>query len=149
TIQLDHMLHELAHVFGAGIGEYYSLMSINDTTGLEPLLNIRLSDPADSYWSDKSDFLNDPLLRYQPASTRIEYLASVQYSRLTATIISGSYRNGMPSFDHYTIRVLDQNGTPVPDANVKVWNVKGGSSGQSELLFNGFSDPNGNVVLPW
>src|SRR6185503_13107869 len=29
TIQLDHMLHELAHVFGAGIGEYYSLMSIN------------------------------------------------------------------------------------------------------------------------
>ena len=149
TIQLDHMLHELAHVFGAGIGEYYNLMSINDTTGLEPLLNIRLSDPADSYWSDKSDFLNDPLLRYQPASTRIEYLASVQYSRLTATIISGSYRNGMPSFDHYTIRVLDQDGTPVPGANVKVWNVKGSLSNPSELLFDGFSDQNGNVVLPW
>jgi len=149
TIQLDHMLHELAHVFGAGIGEYYNLMTINDTTGLEPLLNIRLSNPADSYWSDKADFMNDPLLRYQPASTRIEYLASVQYSRLTATIISGAYRNGMPTFDHYTIRVLDQSGMPVPDANVKVWNVMGSSSSPSELLFDGFSDPNGNVVLPW
>ena len=149
TIQLDHMLHELAHVYGAGIGEYYNLMSIDDTTGLEPLLNIRFSDPADSYWSDKSDFMNDPLLRFTPASTRTEYLASVQYSRLTATIISGSYRNGMPSFDHYTIRVLDQDGTPVPDANVKVWNVKGSFSNPSELLFDGLSDQNGNVVLPW
>lgn len=149
TIQLDHMLHELAHVYGAGIGEYYNLMSINDTTGLEPLLNIRFSDPADSYWSDKSDFMNDPLLRFTPASTRTEYLASVQYSRLTAAIISGSYRNGMPSFDHYTIQVLDQEGTPVPNANVKVWNVKGSFSNPSELLFDGLSDQNGNVVLPW
>jgi hypothetical protein len=55
----------------------------------------------------------------------------------------------MPTFDHYTIRVLDQNGMPVPDANVKVWNVKGSSANLSELLFDGLSDENGNVVLPW
>jgi len=149
TTQLDHMLHELAHVFGAGIGEYYNLNSITDSTGLEPLLNIRLTNPADSFWNDKPDFMVDPLLRFMSLSTRTDYLATVQYSNLTAAVINGSYRNGMPNFDHYTIQVLDQSGAPVVDANVKVWDVNGGSLNMSELLFDGFSDQNGLVNLPW
>jgi len=149
AIQVDHMLHEMAHVFGAGMGEYYNLTSITDTTGVEPFLDIRLSNPADGFWSDKPDFRTDPLLNLATASTRTEYLATVQYSNLTAFIINGNYRNGMPSFENYTIQVEDQTGAPVADANVKVWNVRGGSSNPSELLFDVFSDENGQVTLPW
>jgi hypothetical protein len=149
TIQLDHMLHELAHVFGAGIGEYYSLASIADTTSIYPLLNIRLSDPVDSYWTNKLDFMTDPLLRFTRTSTRTEYLSSVQYSNLTAAVINGIYRNGMPSFNYYTIQVMDGSGVPVVGANVKVWNIRGYSPNQSELLFDRFSDENGEVTLPW
>lgn len=149
TIQLDHMLHELAHVFGAGIGEYYSLTSITDTTAISPLLDIRLSDPGDSYWSDKPDFMADPLLRFTNASSRADYLARVQYSTLTAAVINGPYRNGIPSLEYYTIQVLDDNGNPVSGANVKVWNVRGYAPYQSELLFDTFSDENGEVSLPW
>ena len=149
TIQLDHMLHELAHVFGAGIGEYYNLTSIADTTGMQPLFNIQLANSADRYWSDKQDFMTDPLLRFTSAASRDEYLAVVQYSNLTAAVLNGSYRNGMPSFDHYVIQVLDRDGLPVAGANVKVWNVKGIYLNPSTLLFDVTTDENGQVSLPW
>jgi len=149
AIQLDHMLHELAHIFGAGIGEYYNLSSITDSTGLEPFLNIKLSDPADGFWSTKPDFMTDPLLRFTSPASRTDYLARVQYSNLTAAVIDGAYRNGMPGFDTFTIQLRDRNGAAIPDANIKVWNVTGGAGNTSELLFDGFSDENGQVTIPW
>ncbi len=149
SIQLNNMLHELAHVFGAGIGEYYNLATIQDTTGSEPLLNINLNDPADPYWNDKTDFLTDPLLRLTRSASRQEYLATVRYSALTATILNGEYRNGIPSLNQFTVQVLDQNGQPVPAANVKVWNVQGGAPYPSQLLFDVLTDENGQVTLPW
>jgi len=42
-IQIDHLVHEIEHILGAGIGEYYTLAQVNDTTGTPPLLNISLS----------------------------------------------------------------------------------------------------------
>jgi hypothetical protein len=148
-LQIDHMLHELAHVFGAGIGEYYSLATVNDTTGVDPLSNIRLSDPADSYWSTKPDFMTDPLLLFTHASTREAYLDSVRYSNLTAAVINGAYRNGLQSFGQYTVRVLDQDGVPVEGATVRVWNVRGYSPYQSDLLFDDTTDENGQLLLSW
>ncbi len=149
SIQIDHMLHELAHVFGAGIGEYYSLASITDTTGIAPLLNIDANDPDDAFWSDKPDFKADPLLHLTDAATRANYLEKVRYSNLTAAVMSGGYRNGVISFDHYTVRILDENEQPVPSADVKVWSIQATSPYTSQLLFDGQTDGNGQIALAW
>jgi hypothetical protein len=149
SLQINNMLHELAHVFGAGIGEYYSLASVTDTTGVEPLLNINLSNPADAYWSDKPDFKTDPLLRVTYSASRADYLAAVQYSTLTAAVLNGAYRNGLPSLDRYTVQVLDENDQPVAGANVKVWSVLALAPYTSQLLQDVLTDENGLVELEW
>ncbi len=149
SVQISNMLHELAHVFGAGIGEYYSLASIPDTTHTAPALNIDLNDPADAYWSDKPDFMTDPLLRLTPAATRGAYLQHVRYSSLTAAVLNGDFRNGIPSFTHYTIQVVDENGQPLPGAHAMVWSIMARSPFTSQLLYDGPVDERGQVVLAW
>ena len=156
--QINNMLHELAHVFGAGIGEYYKLSSIKDTTGISPLLDINVLDPDDLYWADKPDFMADPLLRnavrtegLEWLSTREALLAFVQYSNLTATIMNGDYRNGTSMIDlqHVTVRAVTGDGAPIADANVKIWSVVGDASYQTQLLVDGFTDSNGQVSFAW
>jgi hypothetical protein len=149
TIQIDHMLHEFAHIFGAGLGEYYSLAKVMDTTGTDPLLNINLNDPTDSFWSDKSDFMTDPLLRITRASSRTDYLNKVRYSNLTAAMLNGNYRNNIPSFDNFTIQVLDGNDLPVTDATVKVWNVNSNAPYASSLLSESQTDLTGQTSIAW
>lgn len=148
-VQINNMLHELGHVFGAGIGEYYSLATVNDTTAAEPLQNIRLSDSSDGYWSDKPDFLVDPLLRLVRASSREEFLSIAQFSSLTASVLNNSFRNGLPALIPYAVQVLDSDGMPVPDATVKVWNVRGYSPYENELLFETSTDEFGMADLSW
>ena len=41
---VTYLLHEFAHVYGAGVGEYYNLYQVRDTTGEQPLLNIDKAD---------------------------------------------------------------------------------------------------------
>ena len=91
----------------------------------------------------------DPLLRLTHAATRLQYLSQVQYSALTAAIINGDYRNGIPSFTQYTVQVLDHSGRPVPGANVKVWSVVARAPNSSTLSFDGQTDANGQVLLDW
>ncbi|RPH57457.1 MAG: hypothetical protein EHM81_11560, partial [Chloroflexi bacterium] len=148
-LQVNILLHELAHVFGAGIGEYYNLSYVTDTTGLEPLLGINLNNPGDVFWSDKPDFKTDPLLRITYSAPRAEYLATVRYSNLTAAILNGDFRNGLPSTDRYSVQVLDENDQPLAGANVKAWNVAGVSPNASELLADVLTDENGRVELEW
>lgn len=40
--QLRHWVHELEHVFGAGLGEYHSLAYVPDRTGVPPIQNLSL-----------------------------------------------------------------------------------------------------------
>jgi hypothetical protein len=149
TIQLDHMLHELAHVFGAGMGEYYNLAHINDTTNTAPLLNINLNDPADSFWGDKPDFMTDPLLRFTRTSSRPDYLSTVRYSDLTAAILNGGYRNGFPSFTQTTLQVLDTKGQPVMGVSVKIWSVLGIAPYTNQLVLDGTTDEWGKIIFSW
>jgi hypothetical protein len=145
TIQLNNMLHELAHVFGAGIGEYYSLASVSDPTATPPLLGIKLSDPADAYWSDKPDFMSDPLLRITRAGSRAGYLQAVRFSDLTAAVIDGEFRNGLPVQDRFTVQVLDHAGAPLEGVNIKVWNA----AASGELLFDETTDEYGQAQVAW
>src|SRR5258706_15373029 len=91
----------------------------------------------------------DPLLQLTHASTRAAYLAAVRYSNLTAAIMNGDYRNGIPSFNQFTVQVLDENGQPLADANVKVWGISGNTPYLSGLLLDGLTDENGQIVFPW
>ena len=156
--QINNMLHELAHVFGAGYGEYYRLSNIQDTTGISPLLNINVYEQNDSFWSDKPDFKADPLL-WNPAQigilgqspNRETLLSFVQYSGLTAAIISGNYRNSVPTVDlsHIKIKIVDNDGLPLEAANVKIWSVIGSSPYQAQLMVDGFTDSDGNLTFAW
>ncbi len=156
--QINNMLHEMAHVFGAGIGEYYTLATVNDTTGVDPLLNIDVTDPSDVYWSDKPDFLTDPLLlnpvrtqRFNWITSRADLLSVVQYSNLTSTIMDGSYRNSFPltDFSHITVQVLDENDSPLNAAEVKVWSVIGDAQNTSQLMVDSPTDASGQVIFAW
>lgn len=153
--QVNNMLHELAHIFGAGIGEYYKLSTIQDTTGEQPLLNINIYDQNDSFWSSKSDFMTDPLLKNaaldNSALGRAGLLGSVKFSALTAAIISNDYRNELPTVDlsQINLTVLSADGSPLNGAKVKVWSVAGGSPYQSQLLAEDFSNAAGGFSFAW
>jgi len=155
--QVNNMLHELAHVFGAGLGEYYKLTHIQDMTSDSPFLNINILDPDDSFWGDKKDFKLDPLLQNAVQAlgtswhTRQELLDYVQFSNLTAAIISGSYRNSAPTADlqHIIIKVVTPEGIPLNSAEVKIWSVTGAAPFPSGLLVDAGTDANGNVEFSW
>lgn len=156
--QINNMLHELAHVFGAGIGEYYKLSNIQDATGVEPFLNINIYDQNDSFWSGKPDFMPDPLLKnaaqdnsaMQPFS-RENLINFVKYSELTATIISNDYRNEIPTVDlsQINIEVVSADESPIDAATIKIWSVVGGSPYQTQLLVDGFTNANGGLSFAW
>ena len=156
--QINNMLHELAHVFGAGYGEYYGLSNIMDTTATAPLLNINVNDQSDSFWADKADFRTDPLLwnpvqagLVGPAPSREALRSFVRYSALTAAIMNGDYRNSAPSVDlsRIGLKVLDAEGRPVDSANVKIWSVTGGSTNQAQLLVDGLTNSAGELQFAW
>lgn len=156
--QISNMLHELAHVFGAGIGEYYKLSSIQDATDVSPFLDINVLDPNDSFWSDKPDFMADPLLRNAVQTEGLEWLSSrealltfVKYSDLTATLISGNYRNTAPMIDlqHITVSVVTDSGAPINAANIKIWSVVGNAPYQAQLMVDAFTDSNGQASFAW
>jgi hypothetical protein len=162
-IQIDHMLHEIAHVYGAGNGEYYSLTTVSDTTNTAPLLNIALNtNPTDPFWSDKQDFFSDPLLWIaynnsflgNPIS-RAALLNATKYSTLTATIMNGDYRNATnlpPTVNLQDIRltIVDaQTQQPLPNAVIKVWSVLGIPGNESHLLVDTVTDTNGGISFSW
>lgn len=157
--QVNNMLHELAHVFGAGIGEYYKLATVQDTTGETPILPINVFDSNDSFWSTKQDFLTDPLLKNAALGdgigqnpTRSALLGYVKFSDLTAKIISDGYRNGIPLIDlsKITVKIIsEETGLPMADAQVKIWSVRGGSPYESQRLVDGASNPGGELTFAW
>lgn len=156
--QINNILHELAHVFGAGMGEYYKLSNIQDTTNVTPFLNIDVLDPHDSFWSDKPDFMADPLLRNAAKTEGLERLSNrkallgfVKYSDLTATIISGNFRNSAPmiDFQHISINVTNESGMPLSNANIKIWSVVGYAPYQTRLMVDALTDLNGQATFSW
>jgi hypothetical protein len=161
-IQIDHMLHEFAHVFGAGNGEYYNLAQNNDSTGISPLLNINVYDSQDTFWSDKTDFFTDPLLwlaygniQIGNPTSRSALLTTVKYANLTSYIMRGNYRNPTykpPTVDlqHITLHIVDnETQLPISDAQVKVWNVQSIPNDPTQLQYDTSTDSTGTIVFAW
>jgi hypothetical protein len=137
--QIDATIHEFEHVFGAGLGEYYSAKGFDDLTGVAPFYDVDYFAPADPFWNARADFWGDPLLRTAWDNYRIgnptalpALLDAVHFSATSRGIIDGCYRNAvspsatrstLPDLSHIRISVVDAStGQPIPGATLRIWN---------------------------
>jgi hypothetical protein len=151
--QIDTIIHEFEHVFGAGSGEYYNSGDFDDVSGVAPIYSLDYFAPEDPFWNSHSDFWGDPLLRGAYTNYRLgnpnalpALLDAVHFSATSRGIINGCYRNGhSPSTTHPTlpdvsrvqISVVDANtGQPIPSAILRIWNQPnpGPMSGQERVV---------------
>lgn len=160
--QIRGILHEIAHVFGAGIGEYYSLGVVLDESGVEPVLHIGSSSGYDHFWQSRRKYSNDPLLGPGNNRTLGEFLSVMRYSTTTAAVMNGQYRGDdktpltVPSrLLSAKVRVVDKDtGAPLSGATVKVWKSDlslsmATSTPVTQLLVDGVTDNAGTFVFDW
>lgn len=140
------LLHEYAHNFGCGIGEYYRTAIIPDRTGEMPILNVSTLDNRDRYWALRGDFLQDPLLRNQSS------LSKYQFSSLTSTVVnSGKYRISsnpieISDYNDVSVIVVDKNEKRINGARVDIWSgLKSTPSMYSRVL----TDESGKAAFSW
>lgn len=160
--QIDHITHELEHVFGAGIGEYYYLCMVDDLTGFDPVLDIR-KDAIDPYWSRRQDYFADPLLNNiwnlslvgNPTS-RNDLFDTINLAEVTVEVVNRGPRNNdtkmatLPDLSAATVEVSDaETGTPLSDASVTVWKVRSFPPYYNEITAEGLTDYSGGFVFTW
>lgn len=131
--QITVLLHEYAHVFGAGIGEYYSLINIPDRTGELSIHNLDITDQSDAFWKNKRDFINDPLMwnvYNRPLlgfPTNInQLLEKTCYSQITSFFINGNYRYPvinprLPTKVRFL--VIGDRGQQLEDVKIEIWKM--------------------------
>lgn len=153
--QINAITHEFEHVFGGGLGEYYSAAGFDDVTGVAPLYDVDYFTPADPFWNAHTDFWSDPLLtgawnndRLGDPDTLPALLGAVHFSATSRGIIDGCYRNAdlpfttrtaLPDLSRVRISVVDANsGQPIPNATLRIWNQPnpGPVSGQERVVVN-------------
>jgi len=151
--QVHNLAHEIAHMFGAGYGEYYSFRELTDTTGVPPLASETFGG---NYWSGHTDFYTDPLIVWVPQLPITQLTNEVRFSDLTAAIINGVYRDPfqqgrlVTDLTRTKITLLDsatQKG--MPHTPVKGWKVKAADDRAASLLFAEDTDANGQVEFNW
>jgi len=154
--QLDTLAHEIGHMFGAGIGEYYSLRNVPDTTGELPLQSVYYSNfgaTTDPYWSRHPDYWTDPMLVWTPRLTWAELTNGVRFANVTAAMINAGFRNAFPVSryvpDLSATRIYVQENGPISNALVKVWKVQAFLPFPAMLVFQGHTDNSGVVQFSW
>jgi hypothetical protein len=156
--QLHNMTHEIEHIFGAGIGEYYNLRQLNDTTGVGSPVNINFNNNpgADPYWSSHQDFWTDPLMIWTPALSWQELMDQVFFADLTAAVVNGRHRNdpsgahSLPDLRQTAVWIQDTaSGQPLANATVIAWKVQAFSPYNLTQIFNGKTDGAGGVEFAW
>jgi hypothetical protein len=164
-IQIDHIAHEFAHVFGAGVSEYYSLAQVNDMTGFSPIQNINSFNTNDPYWLEHPDYLTDPLLGniWNRASvgsptSYTDLMNIIHFAEVTVAVINSPCRAGnssclqttVPDLNNPTVRIVDAlTGEPISGTQVNVWNVRSGSPYTVRLLTDVSTDALGEAPFAW
>ena len=129
------IVHELGHVFGAGISEYYNIATVNDTTEIEPIVDIVL-EPTNAYWNKRQDYFTDPLLTciynnsLVGSPTGLQELRDiVAFADVTVSVVNRGPRNWdsslstLPNLTESKVEVRDaRTMSLISDANVRVWN---------------------------
>lgn len=153
--QINAMIHEFGHIFGAGAAEYYDVITADDTGEL-PTTDISLQEPGNPYFTARPDLVQDPMLTMPSLETRQAYLDTVRYSELTAATLNGEYRwpvtrPPLPDYEHLRLRLRHHDdGSPVAGARVEVWRVHLGNPAiPTQRLAQLISDENGLVIWSW
>lgn len=100
--QLYTMLHEFSHVFNAGIGEYYSLITVPDASGKQPLQSIDMLNAANPFAAAHMDWRGDPLL-WNVGGLRDVFLAGCKFADVTALTIDSDWRAGIDTLANFKI----------------------------------------------
>ena len=161
--QLRAVIHEIGHSHGLGLGEYYSLATLNDDTGTEPDLDVRSTNPDDAYWSSRKKVLLDPMLSMPPLET---FMEDMQFSPLSSSIINATANDSdlalcdspnpllcdahnVRSGTQVPIKVTDgQTGSPISGCSLKIYKVDAGSP-KFELLEGPEISANGTYIYTW
>ena len=115
--QLVTMAHELAHILGAGDGDYYNL-NMKDETGVSPTLDVSFNYPSGFYWRSRQNVFNDPLLGAGSTHGK-DLLNQLLYSQLTVDTIHArldknkkgpvSFFDGKEFRDSEIVKVVSKN----------------------------------------
>ncbi len=159
--QLNHITHEVEHIFGAGISEYYNLNIVKDSTMVEPIHHINLFDPEDLFWGQRQDYWADPLtiniwdnnLVGNP-TTYEDLMNTIGFANVTVAIINSSSRRclieTLPDLNMTQIYVTDEiTGLPLTDTYVSIWKVRSVFPYTAELIVDNITDPLGMVEFEW
>jgi len=161
--QINNMAHEIEHVFGAGISEYYNLTMVRDATCIDPIQDINISTNSldDPYWSQHLDYFTDPLLtniwnqaRVGAPTSYEELMELTRFADVTAAIINDPCRqstsNSIPDLLHTRVSVCERGAqVPVQSANIKIWKVRSFSPYDNELMVDGTTDSDGLLEFWW
>jgi len=162
--QVENVVHELGHLHGLGLGEYYSINSV-DGTGVAPDLSVNVADPANFYR------LSRPLLRTEPMwgvmDVTVPSVRTLQFAPFSSYIInrvaSGAVYSACPSpvmlfsscFDiasHapqrlVTVQLLDSaTQAPIPSCTVQALRLQPNLLG-SYLIAEALSDADGRATF--
>ena len=145
--QVTGLLHELAHGFGAGVGEYYKFALASDQTGIAPIENVNIYNSQDPYWNTRFEMRFDPLLG---TSTK----GFSRFSELTANLInSAEFRDAttrqyanqiMADMRKMQFRVEDLAGRPIANAKIRVYRPN-----SPTLIKQYYTNSLGEVVIDW
>ena len=161
--QISNMVHEIEHVFGAGISEYYNLIMVKDTTCIAPIqdININTDSLDDPYWSQHQDYFTDPLLtniwnqaRVGAPTSYEELMELTRFADVTAALINDPCRqptsNSIPDLFHTRVSVREKGARePVQSANIKIWKVRSFSPYANELIVDRTTDSDGLIEFWW
>jgi hypothetical protein len=163
-IQLRALLHEFAHSFGAGVGEYYDLANMSDPTGLAPVApTTDFFNPADPFWNARPEFWGDPLLtmvydhpKFGHPTDMAQVIDLTRFAPCSVGVIDGNHRSSereldaVPALNDARVRVVAAGtGAPIPGATVRVWNRRNpGTYGDFEVPVSATSDP-AEFRFPW
>lgn len=156
--QIHNLAHEFGHVFGAAVGEYYTLRYVQDTTGEPPLQDLQYygtSGTEGPYWSEHVDYWTDPMLMWTPYLSWGELIGGVRFSQVSTAMINAGYRRGfpvsryVPDLSSVSIRVQSWPGELIPKVPVKVWKMMAHSPFSARLLCEAASDAKGEVQFSW
>ena len=124
-IQLRGLVHEFEHTFGAGLGEYYELTYVPDTTGVQPRMDVNYLEspagqPTDPYWSRHLEYSGDPLMTVQYANprlgspmTREAVIAATRFTRGTLVWVNTDWPGMKPSLDPFSPQLVARNAVNV------------------------------------
>ena len=160
--QIDHITHEIEHIFGAGSSEYYNLAVVHDSTDVEPTQDIHVNQyPNDPYWAQHKDYVADPLLLNiwdrdvvgNPKSYE-ELMSTVRFANVTTAVLNDSIRNCfedyLPDLSRTRIHVIDESsGEALPNVMAKVWKVRSFPPYFHNLIVDDKTDSFGALQFSW